>query len=72
LPLAEIPQVSALHPLHVHDRQPLTQRIRWLLVSAITKPPVLFSATPPGLKSPALVAGPPSPEKPKVRTPATV
>jgi hypothetical protein len=52
--------------------QPLTSRIRWFPVSATTRPPAPSSATPHGVTSEALVAGPPSPENPKGPPPATV
>lgn len=52
--------------------QPLTSRIRLVPTSAITRLPFASVATPSGALSPALVAGPPSPEYPSVPLPATV
>src|SRR4051794_9198434 len=49
-----------------------TRRTRWLLTSAITTPPSGVTATAAGESSWAVVAGPPSPEKPGVPVPATV
>ena len=49
-----------------------TLRMRWLSVSAMNRLPAPSIARPPGSFSCALVAGPPSPEKPFVPSPATV
>src|SRR5262245_18527281 len=53
-------------------RSASTKRIRSLPFSAMRKPPSAVAATPTGSPSPAAVALPPSPEKPRVPLPATV
>ncbi len=49
-----------------------TSRTRLLLASAMKRLPAASTATPVGEYSSALVAGPPSPERPKAPLPATV